>query len=474
MLRSDTAFLATIMKMKVLPNKAHNAGIGTICLTVLCSLASVTYAQQVAVRPVTDIRAVMREHSLIAETSLWPGFMVKEIPVAVYDSVNTWLLFSDQPPEGFRKADDYPGAFIFNGQYPLVRGNSVVRFGETWTATSVLSNFSGRTNERYTPRDMAGIVVHEQFHVFQRLKHPGWRQNDGMLLFYPEETIEALFLRRIEKEAFKRAVLATDNQDIAGWALTALDYRKERLEMVPQPFGNYEKDLQHTEGLSDYIERMARGVDPLNASNMTNGIAPAGVRDLGYWEGRWIAMILDRLSPDWKMYLESNDTLYLEEILESALTGSLCNKSTFADTEVNRIRAGAEKDFDQWQKKKAEEIDGYRNLTGFRIEITSMADPMNIRIFEPLEIEILPERAVFHRVIFSAANRKGSIRVFNHPCITGFDESYRLVNLIIHGLPELPVVNPEEKKLTFRYEGITLELNYSELRKDDSGFFLTL
>ncbi len=97
--------------------------------------------------------------------------------------------------------------------------------------------------------------------------------------------------------------------------------------MVPVQFGDYEKDLQHTEGLSDYIERIARGVDPLNASNMTNGIAPAGVRDLGYWEGRWIALILDRLSPDWKMQLENNDTLFLEEILENVLPEPACQKA---------------------------------------------------------------------------------------------------------------------------------------------------
>jgi hypothetical protein len=207
---------------------------------------------------------------------------------------------------------------------------------------------------------------------------------------------------------------------------------------------------------------------------MTNGIAPAGVRDLGYWEGRWIAMILDRLSPDWKNHLERNDTLFLEEILETELHDLPCGKLAFTDIEIGQIKAEADKDFDLWQIKKTGEIDGYKYLPGYSIEITALADPLNVRIFEPLEIEILPERLVFHRVIFSAANRKGSIRIFNHPCITGFDESYRLVNLIIHGLPELPVVNPEEKKLTFRYESITLELNYAELRKDDSGFFLTL
>jgi len=255
--------------MITLSMKSHRAGIGTIALTVLCSFASVADAQQVTVNPVTDIGAVMREHALIAENDLWPGFDPEQIPVAIYDSVNTWLFFADQPPEGFRPADDYAGAYIYDGQYPLVRGNSVVRFGEAWTATSVLSNYSRRTNERYTPRDMAGIIVHEQFHVFQRIKHPGWRQNDGVLLFYPEETKEALFLRRTEKEAFKRAVMSERKEELAGWALAALDYRKERLNRIPAQYGNYEKDLQLTEGLSDYIERVARGVDPLNASNMT-------------------------------------------------------------------------------------------------------------------------------------------------------------------------------------------------------------
>ena len=68
-----------MMKLKGLLNKAHDAGIGTIGLTVLCSLASVADAQQVAVRPVTDIRAVMKEHAMIAGTDLWPGLDRKSV-----------------------------------------------------------------------------------------------------------------------------------------------------------------------------------------------------------------------------------------------------------------------------------------------------------------------------------------------------------------------------------------------------------
>ncbi len=462
------------MKTKFTLSISFRAATATMLFLFPCSYLYSADARQKTIEPVTDIREVMREHAAISEINLWPGFDPEQIPVAIYDSVNTWLFFSDQPPEGFSPAENFDGVFVFEGQHPNVRGNSVVRFGDVWTATSVLSNYSRRTGEIYSPRDLAGIIVHEQFHVFQRLKHPTWRQNDGVLLFYPEETEEALFLRRIEKEAFKKAVLSSADEEIAGWALTAMDYRKKRLDMLPAQFGNYEKDLQLTEGLSDYIERIARGVDPLNASEMTDGIAPAGVRDLGYWEGRWIAMILDRLNPEWKIRLEQNDTLYLEEILESELTDPTFKKLNFTDSEVTQIKAGAEIDIDQWQIKKTREIDAYKSLPGYRIEINSQEEPLNIRIFEPLEIEVLPKRTVFHRVIFSGANQKGSIRIFNYPCITSFDESFRLLKLILNGIPVTPEVKPEGKKLILKHEGISLEINYAEITTDGSGYFVTL
>jgi hypothetical protein len=220
-----------------------------IAIIVFSGFVYTADAQQDKKEPVADIWQVMSEHSEISEESLWPGFNIKEIPVAVYDSINTWLFFSDNAPEGFKPADGNSEVYIFKGQHPLVRGNSIARFGETWTATSILSNYSRRTNERYTPKDLAGIIVHEQFHIFQRTRHPDWRQNDGVLLFYPEETKDALFLRRIEKEAFKRAVTAKDQKEIVGWAIAAMDYRNERLEKVSEQYRNYEKELQLTEGL---------------------------------------------------------------------------------------------------------------------------------------------------------------------------------------------------------------------------------
>jgi hypothetical protein len=76
---------------------------------------------------------------------------------------------------------------------------------------------------------MAGsIIVHEQFHVFQRTYHPEWRQNDGLLLRYPEETPEALLYRRMEKEAFKKAVISEGRNEMAGWAKLAMRHLKRK------------------------------------------------------------------------------------------------------------------------------------------------------------------------------------------------------------------------------------------------------
>ena len=290
----------------------------------------VLFCQHVENQPVEDIFRVM---ALVAENNdnpLWPGFKVSEVPVMVYDSINTWLFHAELAPDGFTEVKEHPGIYMFNGQHPVVRGNSVTRLGDKWIATSVFSSYARRTGEKYDTRDLAGIIIHEQFHIFQRINHPGWQQNDGLLLLYPAETVEALFLRRVEKEAFKRAVLSNDTGEISGWIKEALSYRDQRLNMINPVFGQYEKELQRTEGLSDYIEKVARKLDPLNASDITNGIAPAGVRDLGYVEGRWIAMILDKINPGWKLALEENDTLYLEDILEKSINYLPGNTTSFS------------------------------------------------------------------------------------------------------------------------------------------------
>jgi len=321
---------------------------------------------------------------------------------------------------------------------------------------------------------MAGIIIHEQFHVFQRTHHPHWRQNDGVLLRYPDETAEALLQRRMEKEAFKKAVVSDGQKEMAGWAKLALQYREERLGRLASQFILYEKELQRTEGLSDYIERVARGLDPLNASNITKGIAPAGVRDLGYVEGRWIAMILDELRPDWKSIVEKDDSLYLEDILKTVVNELPYTKKAFGRREIDTIRSTSDHDFVNWQIRKKEEIDKYSDEPGYRIEVNSSANPFTIRIFEPLEMEILDDGGVYHRLVFSAGNESGSLRIMDHPCLTWFDNSLRVTRLLINGLKQAPEIIEGEKKMIMRYNSISIELQYSRLILNNTLYIVDL
>jgi len=424
--------------------------------------------------PVADAVKVMEIVSAQNDHPLWPNFRPAEIPVLVYDSVDTWLFFSKEPPDGFIAVEQHPGVFLFKGQHLLVRGNSIVRLGDRWTATSIFSSYARRTGEKYTAHDLAGIIIHEQFHVFQREKHPRWRQNDGVLLLYPAETPEALQLRRSEKEAFRRAVVAVNPKEITGWVREAIKYREQRFALVAPVFATYEKELQRTEGLSDYIERVARRLDPLNASDITNGIAPAGVRDLGYVEGRWIAMILDKLDTGWKTALEANDSLYLEDILKKVTNDLSDGLEQFTASELDQLRSEANTDFIRWQEKKQQEIKQFDEQPGFRIEIDAASKPLAIRIFEPLEIEILDDGTVYHRLIFSAGNDAGSLRIMHHPCITGFDNSLRVTRVLIHGLEKEPEINEPGKTVKMKEGSSTVELKYARVTKTGLSWIIEL
>jgi hypothetical protein len=261
---------------------------------------------------------------------------------------------------------------------------------------------------------------------------------------------------------------------MVGWAKLALQFREKRLGLVDPPFAFYEKELQLTEKLSDYIERMARELDPLNASNMANGIAPAGVRDLGYVEGRWIAMIMDKLSPGWKSQLEQEDSCYLEDILKAVLDELTVPKKVFKDPEIDIMKAAAHADFSEWQLRKKAEITKFFDTPGFRVEIHSPDNPFVIRLFEPLEMEILDDGGVYHRLVFMAGNERRNLRIMNHSCLTWFNDSFRVIRLMINGLKQAPESIKDEKKLIIKENNISIEINYSKLSIDKNRTIVDL
>jgi hypothetical protein len=81
-------------------------------------------------KPIADVFKVMELASGSRIDALWPKFNVSEIPVLVYDGLNTHLFYSREPLDGFDRIEKNPAVWIYKGQHPQVRGNSFMPHGE--------------------------------------------------------------------------------------------------------------------------------------------------------------------------------------------------------------------------------------------------------------------------------------------------------------------------------------------------------
>jgi hypothetical protein len=425
--------------------------------------------RQDALLGVFEIRGEIERLSSIP---YWPGFDPRTVPTAIFDSASTYLFDHPSPPEGFEPVEGKPGVHRFAGQHPAVSRNGRTRLGDVMTATSVLRERS-RLGERYSTRDLAGIVIHEQFHVFQAAKHPSWRPNDAFLLVYPLETAESLYLRNVEKEAFRRAVASSDEKTAAGWAKEGLKYRARRLEPLGEQIAGYEMELQRFEGISEYIETLARGNDPLWLLAATSGIAPSGVRDLGYVEGRLISFLLDRLDTRWKERMESGEAQYPEELLAAAVAGVETSAGFGAD-ELEKLRSDAETAIAGWNGEKKRLVSSFHAAPGLTIEIIAETTPLGVRMFEPLAMENLGGGEIFHKVFFSAANDKGAVRVRNTPCISYMDSTYRLTKVTITALPAKPEIDAAAGAFTYDAGGVSIDFKGAKVTPGDRRWTIEL
>ena len=439
-----------------------------LCLWIICSFGVKAHSQE----PVTDVIRLMERVDRIEKHSLWPGFHPKEIPTAVFDGVNTYLFRHPSPPDEFRLLEGVKDVYVFNGQHSQVRGNSRVQIGGIWTATSVPRTHSRLTGEKYSLQNLAGIVIHEQFHVYQKLKHADWRPNDGYLFNYPIDTPEMLDLRTMEVEAFRRAASAESLEEASGWAREALMWRDKRHSLLEDALAQYEGELQRFEGLADYIECISGDKD-LRQIPVDPGFAPGAIRHMGYILGRWMASILDKLKPNWKIVMESGQAEYLHNILGKAL---LPSDPTFAFSEEER-GFFFEKAKEEVENRKAEvrrlekEFD---SQPGFRVEVVAENNPLGLRMFFADRTEALSERKLLHYFLLMLRNEKGSISIRDLKSITQSDGSTNVTKLTIAGIAEKPVIENREGKIKMSAKGIQAEFSGAEVRESPNAIKIVL
>jgi hypothetical protein len=118
----------------------------------------------------------------IRSDELWPGFNPASIPVAAFDGEQTLLARFPGMPPGFLRVPGTSDLSAMSGRHPAVIANTAIEIEGT-VAAAVILNQAGQP----APDNLAALIVHEAFHVFQRWRYPGWDANEADPFICPVE-----------------------------------------------------------------------------------------------------------------------------------------------------------------------------------------------------------------------------------------------------------------------------------------------
>ena len=396
-------------------------------------------------QPQPKVVQVFHEFGRISAQPLWPGFEPGTVPVEVFDGANTYLFHHPKPPEGFQPQEGAAGVFVFPGQHDTVRANTGTEVNGVSTATADISK------DQRPPDEVASLLIHETFHVFQGKAHPKWGGNEMDLFTYPLDDADLLLERRLETLALLHALQAKRDSDSRCWSEAALAYRQQRFAKLPAGAVGYERGTELKEGLAQYVEYLSIH----KAAALAPEDFPAGiVRQRGYATGQALALLLDRLGGEWKTHLDSGSSL--DELLRAriGLAGKQCAiprkdvaaHSQRAHSEVEQLVAG-----------RAERKQEFLAAPGWRIELLAGKEPLWPQGFDPWNVSMLSPNEVLHSRWLKLGNGSGAIEVLNHASLTQGAGAHPIFNgvrrLTVTGLPE-PKVTEAGGKVTVEAAGV--------------------
>jgi hypothetical protein len=388
---------------------------------------------------------VFREFDRIGAQPLWPGFGPRTVPVEVFDGASTYLFHHPKPPEGFHPLEGVPGVFVFDGQHDTVRANTGTEVNGVPTATA------GISKSRSTIPELAALLIHETFHVYEKQAHPKWAANEGELFTYPLDDAKLLQERRLETRALVRALAAKNDRDARCWAEAALENRHQRFARMPAGAAGYERGIELNEGLAQYLEYKSIG----KAAALKNEDFPVElIRQRGYASGQAWALLLDRLGGDWKN--QTGDTPLDQALNDRFLIASwrppkACVLPAQASgAELERARREVAELVASREKRKQE----FLSAPGWRVEIIAGEEPLWPQGFDPWNVANLGGNAVLHSRWVKMGNSAGSIEALNHPSLTEGVGPHPLFN----GAQRFLVTGLEEPKVTEADGKVSIEV----------------
>lgn len=418
--------------------------------------------------PIAFLWRVLAEFDRLAQRSLWPNFDPLSIPLALYDGRQTLLVRHSHPPQGFRELEGKPKVYVYDGRHPEVRANTSVGLGGVLTATLLV-------DAKHSAQELAAILIHEAFHVFQGEHHPDWCANEAELLVYPVGDIELLRLRWLETQALRRALQEQRATKAAAWAAAALKARRKRFQRMPESSVTYEQATELNEGLAQYVESLTleRRASPLSDEEF----AAEEIRRRCYATGHALAQLLDRSDPEWKLKLESGRVRSLDELVASAL-GHI-RPAQFSKRDREGALSWAQCEVGRLEVRREALRREFFEQPGWRIVIEIKAEePLWPQGFDPMNVRRLGEREVLHTRWLKLGNALGTLEVLDHTCLTEAAGEHPLFQGIckvtLTGLPEEPQARCTERGAEIRIEGLEAIFRNAHVERTSSSLVLVV
>jgi hypothetical protein len=192
------------------------------------------------------------------------------------------------------------------------------------------------------PGELAGVGVHEAFHVFERAtarpdRRFGGGENSALVSRYPVFQLAAETAFALELRLLDDALRSTDQAECRELARQFLAVREERHRRIDDDMARFDRMAELNEGLAEYalvrtLAQLAAAGDPrtreratLRLAERTERLRTVGgnesqsVRLRFYATGPAMALLLDRIEgPSWKARLVRED-LTLQEALAGAV-----------------------------------------------------------------------------------------------------------------------------------------------------------
>jgi hypothetical protein len=426
--------------------------------------------------------AIMAEVDRVARRPLWPTFEPRQTPVAIVHEAQTFLFRHPAPPPGFQPWPGFPGrtercaVSVFQGDHPALRANTSLLLEGVPTAVLIVE-----TPSRQSTRELAALVIHEAFHVYQRAHHPAWQGNEAELFLYPFQDAPALHLRRLETAALRRALASRRLDELAHHAGTAIALRQERFARLLPGAVAYERGSELNEGLAQYVQDKASGRaagSPLLALPAQD-FAVEEVRRRCYATGRAMASLLDRLSDAWPRQLEDGAAPSLDELLARVLPSTAAGGEAVSAAVRRAELARAEREVETLLVQRAAARSAYLGRAGWTLVVRAAESaPLWPQAFDPMNVRHLGYGEVMHTRWLKLASHCGTLEVLGRAALTAAAGSHPLFGgvrtLTLTGFEAEPVVAWREDELRVSAAGFRAQLRGALLRRDGQRLCLNL